>query len=90
MRVIPGARQESLEQLADGSWKVRLRARAVEGKANDALCQKIADLLKLSRSKVTVARGEKSRLKTLRIVGLESEDVKYCLEASVQSPLRGD
>ena len=80
VRVIPGARQESLEQLVDGSWKVRLRARAVEGKANNALCQKIAELLKLSRSQVTVVRGEKSRSKTLRIVGVESEDVKYCLE----------
>jgi len=79
VRVIPGVRQESLEQLADGSWKIRLRQRAIEGKANSSLCEKVADILNLSRSKVTVVRGEKSRLKLLRIMDLEEDVVKQLL-----------
>lgn len=75
IRVTPGVRQEFLEQLADGNWKIGLRARAVEGQANKALCEKIAELLTLSRSQITVVRGEKNRQKMIKITGFKQEEV---------------
>ena len=80
VRIQPGARHQSLEQLSDGSWKVCLRARAVEGKANAALCHQIADWLGVSRSAVTIARGEKSRQKFLKIVQLDEEEISERLK----------
>lgn len=71
IRLIPGARQESLEQLPDGSWKARLLARAIEGKANVALCKKMAAWLELSPSQVTLLCGQKSRQKIIQVTGLE-------------------
>jgi len=37
--VIPGSREEEVLQLEDGSYRVRIKARPREGKANDALVE---------------------------------------------------
>lgn len=79
LRVIPGARQESLEYLTDGSWKLKLRARAFEGKANEALCKIIACWVDLPSSQVSIRRGKNSRQKLVQVLGLEPEEVKCCL-----------
>lgn len=79
--VQPGAKQESLELLPDGSWKIRLRARPIEGQANKAVCLQIADYLGVSKSSVTLIRGEKSRKKQLQITGLSEGDVMMKLKA---------
>ncbi len=79
IRVTPGARHEFLEQLPDGTWKIGLRARPVEGQANKALCAKLGELLKISQSKITVLRGEKSRQKMVKITDLSQEEVIHRL-----------
>ena len=71
-----GARQEKLEHLKGNSWKVRLRARAIEGEANTALCEKVATWLEIPRSMVTIVRGKKYRQKLLYIELLSPEEVE--------------
>ncbi|HLB32663.1 MAG: hypothetical protein A3F67_04535 [Verrucomicrobia bacterium RIFCSPHIGHO2_12_FULL_41_10] len=75
-RVTPGARHESLKYLADGSWKISLREKAIDGQANLALCKKLAAWLDISRSQVTIQRGEGSRQKFVKIAQLEPEKIK--------------
>ena len=48
--------------------KVRLAAPAVEGRANDALIAFLAASFRVTRRNVTLVRGEKGRVKTVRIV----------------------
>ena len=65
--VVPGARRTGADGLHDGALRVRLVARPVEGQANAALVQWLADELKLPRRSVTLLRGDTSRRKQLTI-----------------------
>ena len=56
--------------------KVRVRARPVEGEANEALVRLIAKALGISKSAVSVQRGGQSRTKILEIAGLSEDEAK--------------
>ncbi len=66
IRVMPNARQNSVEE-EDGIWKIRVMAPAVDGKANKAVIQQLADHLGVRKSAITIVKGEKSRDKTIEI-----------------------
>ncbi len=85
IRVQPGAKRSGLERLAgDGGWKVRLRARAVEGQANAALVEQLAEWLDVPRSRVTLVRGQTGRQKVVAVAGLEAGEADRRLGAMVQ------
>ncbi len=76
LKAIPNApRSEVVGWLGD-ALKVKVHAPPVEGRANAALCAFLADTLGLPRRAVTVLRGDTSRLKTVRIDGLDLAAVK--------------
>jgi len=76
IKAIPNApRSEVIGWLGD-SLKVKIHAPPVEGRANDALCEFLADKLDIPRRNVTVLRGDTSRQKVVRIAGLTLADVK--------------
>jgi uncharacterized protein YggU (UPF0235/DUF167 family) len=56
--------------------KVRVRARPVEGEANEALVKLVARALGVPKSAVSVQRGGQSRTKILEIVGLSEDEAK--------------
>ncbi len=56
--------------------KVRVRARPIEGEANDALVKLLARALGLPKSAVSVQRGGQSRTKILAIEGLSEDEAK--------------
>ena len=62
---------DGVETLADGRVVLKARVRAVpeDGKANAALLRLVAEALGLPASRVSLASGGTSRLKTLRIDG---------------------
>ncbi len=77
VRVVPGASKDAVEgAMADGRIKLRLRARAVEGAANEALVAFVAKRLGLPRRAVRIASGGAARLKTLEVDGLEAEEAR--------------
>ena len=63
--------------------KIKLRAPAVEGKANAALRSFLAEELHISESRITLARGQRSREKLIRIDGLNKEEVRRRLFTAV-------
>lgn len=65
--VQPRAARTEVAGLHNGRLKLRLTAPPVEGAANTALVQFLADRLGLPRSAVDVARGTSGRHKTIRI-----------------------
>lgn len=67
IRVKPNARKESLEKLEDGSYRVSVKAPAVEGKANAAVVAFLAKHFSVPRSKVRIVRGEKGRYKLVEV-----------------------
>ena len=74
VRVTPNAsadRIEGVEIRDDGAAVLRLRVRAVpdKGKANAAVAVLLGKALGIPKSAITLASGETSRLKTLRLSG---------------------
>ena len=77
LRVVPGGSRDAVEgEMADGTIKVRLRARAVEGAANEALIEFVARVLGVPRRAIRIAQGERSRRKRLEIDGLEAQEAR--------------
>ena len=65
VHVQPGASRCELAGEHGEALKVRISARAVEGSANAALREFIAECLGVARREVRILRGEKSRHKVL-------------------------
>ena len=81
VRVQPGAKSDAiLGWVADAQGgeilKLRLRAAAVEGKANAALIEFIAKALDLRPRQVSLERGAKSREKIIAVEGLTLDEIK--------------
>jgi len=76
IKAIPNApRSEVIGWLGD-ALKVKVHAPPVEGRANEVLCDFLADELDLPRRAVTVLRGDTSRQKVLRFDGLSLAELK--------------
>jgi Uncharacterized conserved protein len=75
IKVIPNAPRTEIVGWLGDALKVKIHAPPVEGRANDALCEFLADHLDLPRRAITVLRGDTSRQKVLRIDGLSSADL---------------
>lgn len=65
----PGARRTEIAGLHGGALKLRLAAPPVEGKANVALREFLADAFGVPLRQVTLVRGQTSRDKVVRIEG---------------------
>ena len=75
VKVHPRAKKNAITGEVGGALKLSLTAPPVDGKANDACIEFFARLLKVPRSSVTIAAGQTSRNKVIRVAGLSAEDV---------------
>jgi len=82
VRVIPRSQPEGLAGLRDGRLLVRLSAAPVDGAANKALTALIASHFHISRSRVSLLRGEKAREKDLLLSGLTADEAEHALPAA--------
>ena len=81
VRLTPGASADRIDGWdvdADGRpvLKVRVRARPVEGEANEALIKLLAKALGLAKSSVVLLRGGQSRTKMVEVEGLSGDELK--------------
>ena len=79
VRVQPRASKEELAGELNGALKVRLQAPAVENRANDALIEFLAQLLKTPRSAVRILSGDRSRTKRIEIRGVTGQQIQALL-----------
>jgi uncharacterized protein (TIGR00251 family) len=75
VRVQPRASKTEIAGVLDGSLKVRLQAPALEDRANEALCEFLAHLLKTPKSAVRILSGHRSRSKRVEIRGVTEQQV---------------
>ncbi len=73
VRVAPRASRDKVLGLHAGALKVALCAPPVDGEANAALRRFLAKRLGVPRGAITIVRGERSKEKWLRVVGLTRE-----------------
>src|SRR6266403_5933008 len=76
VRVQPRASKNEVAGVMAGALKIRLRAPAVEDRANLALCEFLAELLKRPKSAVRLLSGERSRSKRVEIFGVSTQEVQ--------------
>jgi len=76
VRVQPRASRSEIAGLHGDALKVRLTAPPVDGAANAALIELLADRLAVSRSAVRVVTGEHARDKVVEVVGVGAESVR--------------
>jgi uncharacterized protein len=67
IRVSPGSSRDAIE-LAQGKLLVRVRARAVDGQANEAVLALVAKALGLAPSRMRLLRGAAAREKLLQVI----------------------
>src|ERR1700751_940585 len=79
VRAQPGARRDEFLGIRRGILVARVRAPALEGRANRALCQLIARRLGVRASRVSVVRGERSRDKLIRVEGIDPGQLRAML-----------
>jgi len=79
IKAVPNAPRSTVVGWLGDALKIKVHAPALEGRANDALCEFLADELGLARRAVTLAHGDKSRQKLVRIAGLTLAEVKVRL-----------
>jgi uncharacterized protein len=75
VRVKPRASSARIEGERAGRLLVSVTAPPLEGRANDAVRKLLAKALGIAPTRVTVAGGERSRDKLLRIEGMRREEV---------------
>lgn len=76
LRIHPGAARERVAGLSGDMVKIELSAPAVEGKANQALIKFLARSLGVPRGTISLARGEKSRTKLIRVEGMPPAEIR--------------
>jgi uncharacterized protein (TIGR00251 family) len=75
IRVQPRASRDEIAGVIDGALKVRIQAPAIENRANEAVCEYLASLLKTSKSAVRILGGEHSRAKRVEVFGVQPREV---------------
>ena len=80
VRVQPRASRDEISGVFDGALKIRLRAPALENRANEALIEFLADVLKSSKSAVRIRSGEQSRSKRVEVFGVTRQQIESLLQ----------
>jgi uncharacterized protein len=73
--VKPRSSREGVGSMHGDRLVVTVNAPPVEGKANEAAVRVLAEAFGVSRSAVTIVRGETGRKKTVRIAGITAARV---------------
>jgi len=80
IHITPNASKDEITGTGtDGRYRVKIQSPPVDGAANKQLIRFIAKTAGVSKSRVHIVKGEKSRNKILEIEGNEEEIIR-CLE----------
>jgi uncharacterized protein (TIGR00251 family) len=76
VKIHPRAKKNAITGGVGNALKISLTAPPTDGKANEACIEFFAKLLKVPRSSVTIASGQSSRNKVIRVAGLSADEVR--------------
>lgn len=79
--VVPRASRSRVIGMLGDRIKVQLAAPPVDGAANAELVALLSEVLELPRRAITIARGEASKRKTVRIVDVDVDAIRQRFDA---------
>jgi len=79
VKVQPRARKNAIAGVVGDALKLAVTAPPVEGKANQAVIEFFAEFFAIPRSSVSIASGETSRNKVVRVNGISVQRVRDLL-----------
>ena len=80
VRIKPNQRFDEVEKIS-GQWQIRLKAPAIDGKANEYLIKFLSEVLRIPMSAIRIKKGLTSRLKYLDI-DADQEDIEKKMAAA--------
>ena len=83
VKVKPNQRFDRIEKVGI-DWVIRLKAPAVDGKANEHLLEFLSEVLGLPKSKISLKKGATARVKCLEIMA-EERDVLAKLQLKIEN-----
>jgi len=80
VRVQPRASKDEIAGEMEGALKIRLRAPALEERANEALMAFLAEVLNTSKAAVRILSGTRGRMKRIEVRGVTEQQVRHLLQ----------
>jgi uncharacterized protein (TIGR00251 family) len=77
----PAAKVEKIFVNAEGNLAIQTRAKPVDGEANQAIVESVADLIGVPKYQVEILRGDKSKNKRIKLL------VEFTAKKTVESVL---
>lgn len=88
VHVQPKASREGIVGETDGILRLRATAPPIEGRANEACLRLLAKTLGLPISRLRIAGGERSRIKTIRVAATSAQTIRAKLFDLLERPRR--
>jgi hypothetical protein len=80
IKLIPRSSKNEVLDKQGAVYRLKVTAPPVEGLANEALIALLAKRLKIPKRDLKIQSGQRSRLKSVRVLGLSSDDIARLLE----------
>lgn len=74
IKVVPRSSQRKAVLKDDGTLKVWVTQAPTDGQANEGVIKAIAEIVKIAPSRVQIVKGETSRSKTVKLIGLDLDE----------------
>jgi len=75
VQVVPGASRNEVTGIHGDSIRLKVAAPPVKGRANKELISYLSDLLGIKRDDIEITGGQKTRIKTISVSGLDEETI---------------
>ncbi len=76
LKVQANAKTNQIISFENNCLKLKIKAAAIDGKANKELIDFLSEILNIAKSNICLIKGEKSKQKVLKIYGLTNIDLK--------------
>ncbi len=87
VKVLPNRKiNRIIKKSDDGSFRIELKAKPVEGQANRELVKYLSKMLDISQSQISIIKGLHSPLKNIEIDSMNQNLILEKIDKAIQSP----
>ena len=68
VKLKPGSKEEKVEKTGENEFSIRVKAPAREGRANERLVELLSEYFDISKNRISIFKGHKTRNKLVDIL----------------------